>query len=217
MVITSLLWIMACGGTLEGPEEVELRDTGGDTGSVLETDEPDPCDELAAMPDSLHLDGSGAQAEIEAFCAEYNSLSGDLIIRQVDDISALACLCAVGGNLEIQSSRLTDLSGLEQLQTIEGSLTLLESDRLADISGLASLSTVGQHVGLGSMPALESSAPLAGITSVGGGVSFGNCDALKDAHIGDEALLDLSISSCDRLTDLSGLSTVRTLDANLLI
>ena len=95
------------------------------------------------------------QADVEALRGVHTVKASPYVTGSVTDLSPLACLSHVEGDLEVyETEALRDLTGLEQLQTIEGSLYLGGSCNrpsvsschgnvaLADISALTNLQAV---------------------------------------------------------------------------
>jgi Putative metal-binding motif len=100
------------------------------------------CDNLVAYTGDLTVDDSLAAT----FCNDYNAVDGSLIIDSTTwtDIGQLSCLCAVDGDLEINSNHaLTSLSGLENLRTLPGALVISGNDLLVDVTALSGLTGIG--------------------------------------------------------------------------
>ncbi|MBK8700517.1 MAG: T9SS type A sorting domain-containing protein [Saprospiraceae bacterium] len=122
------------------------------------------------------------------------SVSGNVEIsgNQLNDISGLSNLAAVGGHL-IGGSRLTNLSGLQNLTTIGAYLTLQGNILLTDISALNNLTSVGEDIFFNNNNSLLNVSGLSGITT----------------------LRNLSFSTNPAITTITGLNNLTTLTGYL--
>jgi Receptor L domain len=65
------------------------------------------------------------------------------IIRNDADVAHFSGCTGVVGDLQIASSRLSDLEGLESIRSVSGALVIADNNELSDLSGLEQLSSVG--------------------------------------------------------------------------
>eukprot|EP00808_Paulinella_micropora_P018375 g180.t1 len=117
----------------------------------------------------------------------------------------------VSGNLKIQLSALTNLSGLESLTRIDGFLEIFGNKALSSLSGLDNLSSVGGYLRITINDALTSLSGLESLTSVGGDLEISHSGGLTSLS-GLESLTsvggDLEIEDLWNLTSLSGLESL---------
>jgi len=83
-------------------------------------------------------------------------------------------------NLTINGSDISDLSGLAQLEVIQGNLSFNLNPVLTNLSGLENLTTVGGNCSFFINPMLASTAALESLTSIGGFFQLFNNDAITD-------------------------------------
>ncbi|KAA2217175.1 T9SS type B sorting domain-containing protein [Maribacter flavus] len=87
------------------------------------------------------------QQDVVDFVTNYPTcdiINGNLFIgSEVTDISALTSITRVEGSLEIESSKITDISNFDDLIYIGGDLILRNNRELANIDGLNNLEIVG--------------------------------------------------------------------------
>ena len=103
--------------------------------------------------------------------AGQTTLAGDLILDHqnlvLDDLSPLATLTQVAGNLEVSLPMLTQVQGLSALEEVSGDLRLFDMDLLANLDGLQAMQVIGVTLDLhghGSMVNIEA---LAGLDEIG--------------------------------------------------
>lgn len=87
-----------------------------------------------------------SQADVAHFAATYpncTEIEGNLFIsgypNGITDISPLQHITSIGGELEINSSKLVDLDGLSNLTSVGGRIALVSNHNLVDISGLSTI------------------------------------------------------------------------------
>jgi hypothetical protein len=88
------------------------------------------------------------QAKVDDFVADYSNcpnIPASLTIfgSGITDISGLSFINSVGGDFQIKSTTLQNLSGLENLTSTTGSLILSDNTNLEDLSDLEGVTTVG--------------------------------------------------------------------------
>lgn len=139
------------------------------------------------------------------------SLSGslDLSTATDSDVASLSCLTGVTGDLTIDGSDLTTLTGLEQLATVGGAFDLYGNSALVDVSALTSLTTIGDTTTLSNNDQMVDFTGLEGLESINGRLYIQLNDNLTSLD-GLESLTSfrstLSMGANDVLYDLSGLS-----------
>jgi len=117
------------------------------------------------------------QHQIDSFDTDYpncNNLNGNVWIGQwVTDLYGLSTVDSINGSLHIlQSYYINDLLGLENLKHIEDSLELRNNYHLFDLMGLIGLNTVGGGVSISNNDSLTSLYGFDSITSIGGSLSI---------------------------------------------
>jgi len=116
---------------------------GDDSGAPLETADtaaPAACADSELIEGNLDWSGEG-----QSICGDAPiTLDGDLLVwSDADDLSGLACLCRVNGDVVfIGNTRLTALSGLDGLTSVGGDLLLLGNLLLQDLSALSNLTAI---------------------------------------------------------------------------
>lgn len=101
-----------------------------------------------------HLSHVDSLAEVE-HCV---TIDGDLTISNtsVMDLSELENLTSITGSLRIEDNdQLVDLSGLENITSLDGQLTIENNPHLRDLSGIENLSEVGDGVAISGNTQLE--------------------------------------------------------------
>lgn len=171
-----------------------------------------------------------SQEEVDNFQTNYpgcTNPNGKLIIEG-DDITSLTGLnniSSVSGDLVVGrqlsggvNPLLTYLNGLDNLDTIFGSLKIVSNEALLGISGLSQLIHIEQDLDVTSNHEILSIAGLAGISSVSGNVRIGFTDHLPSltglenlATIGGSLIIDEN----DGLSDLTGLDNLQNIDGGL--
>ncbi|CAK9040744.1 Meiotic expression up-regulated protein 10 [Durusdinium trenchii] len=108
------------------------------------------------LPPELILTYAGAYlhgvAINESELLSIRHVSRDLVVVddiKLTDLSLLANLQTVGGNVEIRyNAQLADISGLSNLEVIGGSLNIYFNHRLREISGFTKLTVIGRSLGI---------------------------------------------------------------------
>ena len=137
----------------------------------------------------------GSQADLDFLHTQMGAVStiitGDLSIEQSDlvDLSALAGLSRVGGDLEIgNNDSLHSLDGLQNLTTVTGFLSIDTNASLTDLDSLASLRRVGTFLNIVSNSSLTSIDGLGALDDVGETINISNNTALDPGAV--QALVD---------------------------
>jgi len=200
----SLLWLL------------HLEDLGGDLGitgnPVL------PGCEADELRDHLVASGWTGSATIEnndqeATCDCPGGLiyPGEFTIADAASLASLTGYRAVDGRLKVRSPTLTDLKGLECLESIEDGLTIEDSPELTSLDGLEALRRT-TYIGLRQNEKLSSIRALAGLTDVSGFVVRGclelaSLDGLQGLSRVPGAV-SIGQTGVSDLTDLSNLVSV---------
>lgn len=117
------------------------------------------------------------QAAVDAWSSCYTAIQGNLTIQNADvsDLSPLAGLIEVTGNVYIKSTSLTSMAGLENLTTIGGYLKIRSNNSLTTLDGLEGVTSVGGSLfvyynnNLTDCCAIH---PLLGNGGIGGGITI---------------------------------------------
>ncbi len=128
---------------------------------------PDPACPQGVVGGDVRITGEGDVDRI-AGCI---SISGNLVIdsASVADLSALDGLESIGGSLVIrESSQLASLAGLQSLTRIGGDLIVDYNGQLADLSALGLLAAIGGDLRIRANQALASLEGLGRLREVGG-------------------------------------------------
>ncbi len=161
-------------------------------------------------------------------------IQGSLLIQDaVTDLSPLAALQVVGGDLQFSAAALTNLQGLEALTRVAGSLRLgvfvpvpgspcPGNPALADISALSSLEIIGADIQVCNAPSVTSlgSLGLALTGAYAGSIEVDDLPALTSLA-GFENLQSvggaLRLTRLDGLVDLGALASLTTVGGPLSI
>ena len=163
-----------------------------------------------------------------------DSVGGNVIIggnNNLNSISALDRLTFIPGDLEIGSfysqnyhgnPLLTSLAGLNNIDSVGGSLNIFRCASLFDLTGLERLKQIGSGLGIGGMwsggNSLQYLSGLDSLVSVGGGLDIVFNSGLQNLH-GLEKLVqiggDLSIYGNDSMTSLSGLVNLTSIGGGI--
>jgi len=130
-------------------------------------------------------------------CDDEDPCSGDVIILEPSDFSAIADCTSISGSLIIECPLCTDtdLSELDSLTSVGGGLEIYNTDTLTNLDGLAALTSVGGSLSISGNVSLTNLNGLSGLTSVTGNLLIGN-----DYNGGNPVLTNLD--------GLSGLTSV---------
>ena len=116
-----------------------------------------------------------SQEEVDAFAQTYpncTTISGALIIEQgvgetpIVNLNGLSNITLIEHGLGIKGTQLADLSGLNQLTRIEGTLSLVENTNLISLNGLDQLSFIGADLELNGNVLLINISSLSSLTSI---------------------------------------------------
>lgn len=143
----------------------------------------DRCASLVVAEGDLELTGANAAAAAAEFCSRANAIGGGLSVYEtgLTDLSALGCLCAVGGDVQIgDEPALMSLAGLEGLENAPGDVYLRSLDSLLSLEGLAGLRRVGGDLLLSNLPRLSELGGMQRIEWVEGKLLIQQADMLAD-------------------------------------
>ena len=93
---------------------------------------------------------------------------GDYPIYNSTDIADLSGCTEITGNLTIEHTALTSLTGLENIRNVHGSLHIYNNDDLTNLDGLRNILSLGGALEIVDNPSLTSLTELENLTSVGG-------------------------------------------------
>lgn len=117
----------------------------------------------------------------------------------------------IEGNVLITGGNITDLSGLNVLETIGGELSIAYCDSLISLSGLNNLTAIGGNVDLSTNPMLKDLIGLDNLTSIDGYLWIEYNDSLQSLD-GLEGLTAINgkiqIAGNTQLTNIEGLSNI---------
>ncbi len=170
------------------------------------------------------------QAEIDDFQTNYPNCSmiGGSVIILGDDISnlnGLSILTNIGEDLSIGfqawgNPMLTNLTGLENITTIEGNLSIMNNSNILNLNGIENLSTVGLGLGIWYNEALTSISGLNNVAYIEETLRIAGNYSLIDL-IGLETISaiggDLFIQNNENLTNLSGLDNIESVEGDITI
>ena len=164
-----------------------------------------------------------SQAEVDNFDNNYlncTELNGDVIVEG-DDITSLTGLnniTSIGGDLVIGrplsggvNPLLSDLSGLDMLGIIHGSLKIVSNENLLSISGLGDLDSIGGNLEVISNHDLSSLTGLDNLTHIAAAIRIeGNDDLPNLTGLESITSIDgyLSIFNNNNMSDLTGLNNL---------
>lgn len=178
----------------------------------------------SSYPASINLVN---QEDIDEFVTTYPELDyivGDLKIGDFRDactqpditnLSGLLQLTGIGGNLYIHKTLLNDLSGLDNLYTISGSLILSSNGYLNNLNGLNSIDILGGlRIEYDNYELYECDA-LLNLNKISGDVLIYN-DGFSNLN-GFSNITEITgdfILECDDLSDLQGLSKLSNIEGD---
>ena len=142
-----------------------LTATAACPGEETEIPTVGPCQDPASITGDAFITSDEALSELEGVVA----ITGDLQIRdRVTDLSALQSLRCVGGSVIVRNANaLTSLDGLGALTFVGDSLSVVDNAELATTRGIGAALVVEGAVRIANNPALESLAGLDALVSVG--------------------------------------------------
>lgn len=165
------------------------------------------------------------QTEVDDFgLLGYFEVTGDLIIEagtslNISSLASLENLKKIGGSLRIEETELTNLQGLDNLTFIGNRLTIKTNSNLTVLSGLDNLNTIeGQYVRISDNSELSSLTGLENVTVINGELSISYNHSLTSL-IGLENItsidLALILHQNHGLTSLQGLDNLTSIGNGL--
>ena len=168
--------LSALSNVTTGPQQLEVSDDDHLTSLHGLENLHDP------LQQGLYLDGALALVDISAL-AHIPAIAGGLTINStgLSNLTGLDALTSVGGTLTITSdAQLLDMSALRQVSSVDGDV-VLGSLPVASLDGLRSLVSVTGSLELLDLPSVTTLAPLAPLTSVGNDLRVEQLSSLTDA------------------------------------
>jgi hypothetical protein len=146
-------------------------------------------------------------------------VSGDRVVRTAEDLAALRGVCAIDGDLLLSDLPDASLAPLASLQAVRGDLAITGCDALHDLSGLDALRYVGGTLRVLDNAALRSVGGLERLETLRGGLAI-QCDNLES--LGALTALErvggtLAITGSPRLASLEGLHALEHVKGHVLI
>ena len=188
-----------------------------------------------------------SQTDIDSFPVNYPEcidILGDVLISGADitNLYGLGSLVSIGGDLLIESNNiLTDLAGLENLESISGSLYIGNlyfgsypycngNASLTSLAGLNALNHIGGNLEIYCNDNLSSLSGLENLVSVEGDIHIGSFETLYGFTFGNESLLNfsgldglgalggnISVAANDNLINFEGMDNLVSIAGNLSI
>lgn len=174
------------------------------------------------------------QEEIDSFQTNYPGctiIEGNVIIQgeAINNLNGLIMLTTIGGNLSIGSysngTSLSSLTGLENLNSVEGDFLIAYNLSLANFTGLNNLTYIGGNYYIYGNDALTSLTGLENLSIIAGHFWIGHWNYAGNSEIYDlsgleELILiggDFGVMHNDALTSLAGLDYISTINGSLKI
>lgn len=135
------------------------------------------------------------QGSVDGLFPSLVSIGGQVNIGDVSgmsDLSIFESLKSIAGGISLRSTSITDLSGLSNLESFQGGITILRLSSLIDLTGLEPIESVTDGIHLDSNDALQSLSGLENVQRLAGGLKI----------VGNPVLTDLS--GLDHLTSFDG-------------
>jgi hypothetical protein len=137
--------------------------------------------------------------------------NGSAQLVNASDLAWMQNVVTLTGSLRLESTTLSNLNGLANLEEITGDLLLTSNPQLTNVNGLSGLETVGGSVNIQTNAALTNVNGLSSLTAVAGYFQINNCDALT--NVGGLSSLQsvgqyANIEGCALLSNLDGLSNL---------
>jgi len=168
------------------------------------------------------------QAQIDNFQPIYpycTEIEGDVIIigEDITNLTGLSVLTSIHGNLKIGRNygegnpSLNSISGLENLISIGGSLSLYSNGSLTSLTGLDNVATIGGNLSINANHSLVSLAGLENLISIEGDLQVDYNNSLTSlAGLGNVISIggDLIITRNDVLSSLVGMENINSNSIN---
>jgi len=157
------------------------------------------------------------QAQVDAFLVAYplcTVIDGALNISglNITNLNAFANIVTINGRVEIGSTALTSLSGLNQLTEVYGSVAINSNDNLVSVSALQSLGSIhNSDFQIASNPVISSLAGLENLTDINFLTINLNASLTTLTSFSTNFIGVLSVSDNPLLVSLNGLESVTML------
>lgn len=165
----------------------------------------------------------GLYTQDDVELVDCSEITGDLTIAgaDIDDLTALSALTAVGGRLNIAETEvLASLDGLDALTSIGGTLYLRENSALESLIGLSALVSIGDDIYIDDDGALTSFEGLSSLGAVGGNLRIGGTSTIESLT-GLDALVSIGgnvyLSGNSALESLEGLGALTSVGGSVYI
>ncbi|MFO7615360.1 MAG: leucine-rich repeat protein [Bacteroidales bacterium] len=159
---------------------VNIHSNANGCNSVIEV--ADACGDIPCLPYGNYY--FSTQSDVDSFQVVFPScteLQGNVIINGIDitDLSGLENVTSIGGNLSIDYNiSLTTLTGLENLTIIGGTLSIRTNNSLTSLTGLENLTSIGGDLWIRYNNSITTMMGLENIASIGGGLIVHGNDSL---------------------------------------
>lgn len=171
---------------------------------------------ITTVGGSVQLSGSPLLTHLDSW-NQLTTVSGDLNITDMPNLASLTGLSKVvsANGLRIVRSGVTNLNGLEKLMGLgNGGLQLEDNPKLGSLDGLQNMDTLGGTLSIASCPLVNRLAVLDKVTAVGGGVYLSNLPQLTHLYgleqvaaiNGDLSISGLPLTNLDELAKLLSVS-----------
>jgi hypothetical protein len=142
------------------------------------------------------------------------TFDGDAIVKNAADLAWMKNVVNLNGALRIDSSSLPAVSGISNLTTIGGDLTINSNATLSNVPGLSGLQSVTGSVSIQSNPALTNISGLSSLAGIAGNLYIYNDGALANVSgLTNLATLGgyLNIYANAQLANLDGLLSLTSI------
>jgi len=140
--------------------------------------------------------------------------------NNLQNLTELSNLFSIGGLFISNNELLENLTGLENISTVAGSISLWENESLESLAGLENIDTIGNHFFIFDNDALPNLEGINNLEYIGGRVEIARNDNLLEMNnltnltfIGD----DLTIDRNPQLEHLDGLQNLISVDDDIVI
>jgi len=170
------------------------------------------CDYILAPNGTISIHdnapGCNSQQEVEEACEDSCLPDGITFTTQeeIDNFETNYPGCIeIEGDVAISGNDIDDLSGLEILIAIGGDLNISSNDLLNNLSGLDSITSIGGNLEIISNPVLSELTGLDNITSIGGNLEIVDNEVITSLYglesIESESIVDLNITGNSALSE----------------
>lgn len=152
---------------------------------------------LATVPNSITIRLNDNLEDLFGLATITGAITGQIKIThnpKLTDITPLNGITSTGSDVTIKVNNLSNLTGLENIQTIGGFLNVREEPSLTDISALSTLTSVGNNtLNISDNPLLTTLTGLENVTSINGSLylsgnaELGDCNAVCSILLNDQA------------------------------